>query len=415
MLSTLLPADVADLAGTAAAVVAGVLLWVLAARLRVSPASRAAVVALYAVAVLAVNLGSGPAVDGSGLLLLVAGATFAVGSGRARTLLATALLVAAVAATPVTAVGSLVLGAGMALRGELGRRLGLAGRAGIAAAGCAGAVAVAVALSRPDEPAALPVGAPAGLSVWTVLIVGLLWRRLPWLRPVAAAVLALLCCAWVPGPDADATLLVAAAVALLTAVVAEDTGRLLVRRALGVAAVAAVGAGTVWLAPASAAPGPDQHTVSAAPARSASRPVSVTIPAIGVSSTLEDLVADPRTGELAAPADPARAGWFAAGVVPGDQGPAVLGGHVDSRRGPGVFFRLRDLRPGDRVLVTRSDGVALTFTVIAVQAFPKTAFPTAAVYGPTAGPELRLVTCGGRFDRSARSYDDNVVVDAALA
>ena len=114
------------------------------------------------------------------------------------------------------------------------------------------------------------------------------------------------------------------------------------------------------------------------------------------------------------PADPARAGWYAAGVVPGDQGPAVIGGHVDSRSGPGVFFRLRTLRPGDLIDVTRSDGRTVRFPVIAVALYPKDRFPTEAVYGPTSGPELRLVTCGRAFDRSARSYDDNVVVDAVL-
>jgi len=79
-----------------------------------------------------------------------------------------------------------------------------------------------------------------------------------------------------------------------------------------------------------------------------------------------------------------------------------------------VFFRLRTLKPGDIIDVTRSDGRTVRFSVIAVALYPKDAFPTQAVYGPTSGPELRLVTCGGTFDRSVRSYEDNVVVDAAL-
>ena len=134
-----------------------------------------------------------------------------------------------------------------------------------------------------------------------------------------------------------------------------------------------------------------------------------------MNDRLDDLLADPVTGELAAPNDPARAGWYEAGVVPGDQGPAVIGGHVDSRRGPGVFFRLRTLHPGDLIQVTRSDGGTVRFSVLSVALYPKDRFPTQAVYGPTPAPELRLVTCGGRFDRSVRSYDDNVVVDAVLA
>jgi hypothetical protein len=144
------------------------------------------------------------------------------------------------------------------------------------------------------------------------------------------------------------------------------------------------------------------------------RPVAITIPTLGVAGPLENLTADPVTGELAAPDDPSRAGWYAAGVVPGDAGPAVVGGHVDSRSGPGVFFGLRELRPGDRIEIIRSDGRAVRFAVTAVAAYPKTEFPTAAVYGPAPGPELRLVTCGGQFDRSERSYRDNVVVDAVL-
>jgi len=281
------------------------------------------------------------------------------------------------------------------------------------------AAAVAFALARPDEPAALPPLVPAVLTLWGLLVAGVLWRRVTWLRPVCAALAGLVACLWIPGPDGDAVLVVVATSALLTAVAAEDISAVLARRALVAVAASAVAGATVLLTPAvsgeppallrppAAAPGP---AAVAAPAR----PVAVSIPALSVAGPLEELVADPATGELAAPHDPARAGWYAAGVVPGDQGPAVIGGHVDSRSGPGVFFRLRTLRPGDLVDVTRSDGRTVRFSVIAVALYPKDRFPTEAVYGPTSGPELRLVTCGGTFDRSARSYDDNVVVDAAL-
>lgn len=426
MLTALLPADLADLVGAVTAVVAGSLLWVLAARLRVGSASRTAVVALYAGAVLAVEVGSGPGVDGTGLLLLVAAAVCAVGGGTGRTVIGLVLLAGAVVVMPVAGAGVLVLLSGMALTGDLGRRAGTVPRFAAAAVGTAGAVAVVIVVARPEEPAALPTAVPAALSLWGVLVVGVLWRRLPWLRPVGAAVLAMLVCAWVPGPDADATLVAAAAVALATVMTAEDMGAAPARRALGAVAVGAVVAGTLLLTPTVGGPGtgpgsasfvrpedPGGVDVVAAPVPFL-RPVGVTIPAIGVSSPLADLVADPVTRELAAPADPSLAGWFAAGVVPGRLGPAVIGGHVDSRRGPGVFFRLRDLRPGDAVAVARSDGSTVHFAVIAVRRYPKTAFPTDAVYGPTAGPELRLVTCGGQFDRSVRSYDDNVVVDAVL-
>jgi Sortase domain len=151
--------------------------------------------------------------------------------------------------------------------------------------------------------------------------------------------------------------------------------------------------------------------LAAADTPDTARPVRVTIPAIGVASDLADLGVD-GTGALVPPTDFAQAGWFAAGPVPGDVGPAVLAGHVDSYRGPAVFFRLEDLESGDRVQVQRSDGRTVEFAVTRVAEYPKDHFATAEVYGPTADPQLRLITCGGSFDRSRRSYLDNVVVYA---
>jgi sortase (surface protein transpeptidase) len=135
------------------------------------------------------------------------------------------------------------------------------------------------------------------------------------------------------------------------------------------------------------------------------------IPAVDVDSELATIGVD-GAGALVPPADFSRAGWFAAGPAPGEVGPAVLAGHVDDRSGPAVFFRLEELVAGDQVLVTRGDGQTVAFTVTRVAAYPKSDFATAEVYGPTPGPELRLITCGGTFDRSRRSYTDNVVVFA---
>ncbi len=143
-------------------------------------------------------------------------------------------------------------------------------------------------------------------------------------------------------------------------------------------------------------------------------PVRLTIPSIGVATELTRLGVDP-TGRLVPPEDFAVAGWFAAGPAPGAVGPAVLAGHVDSRRGPAVFLRLGEVPVDSQVLVTREDGTTVHFTVTRVEQHPKDAFPTAEVYGPTAGAELRLITCGGDFDRGQRSYEDNVVVYAHLA
>lgn len=140
-------------------------------------------------------------------------------------------------------------------------------------------------------------------------------------------------------------------------------------------------------------------------------PVAVDIPRIGVHSRLVDLNVD-EAGVLDGPEDFAVAGWWAGGPVPGAVGAAVLVGHVDSYKGPAVFIRVRELKPGDRIDVGRLGGSTVSFTVDAVQQYRKDEFPTARVYGPTTGPELRLITCGGEFDRRTKSYRDNVVVYA---
>jgi hypothetical protein len=145
-----------------------------------------------------------------------------------------------------------------------------------------------------------------------------------------------------------------------------------------------------------------------------SPPVHLTIPALGVSSDLEHLGVRP-DGTLAPPAAFQRAGWFAGGVEPGQPGPAVIAGHVDSRSGPAVFQALGDLAPGDGIDVARADGSTVSFRVTEVTEHPKAAFPTEAVYGPVPGPELRLITCSGPFDEGTGHYVDNLVVFATLA
>jgi hypothetical protein len=146
----------------------------------------------------------------------------------------------------------------------------------------------------------------------------------------------------------------------------------------------------------------------------ASPPVRLTIPAIGVATPLVRLGRE-RDGGMQVPVDFGRAGWFAEGPVPGQVGPAVIAGHVDSRTGPAVFFRLRELRPGDTVQVELADGARLKFVVEQARRFPKATFPTAEVFGPAPWAALRLVTCGGDFDRARGSYRDNLVVFARLA
>jgi sortase (surface protein transpeptidase) len=141
-------------------------------------------------------------------------------------------------------------------------------------------------------------------------------------------------------------------------------------------------------------------------------PVALTIPAIGVSTPLIRLGLT-SAGTLQVPDRFDVAGWYDRSPRPGAIGPAVIAGHIDNVNGPAVFYRLGLLGPGDQVDVRRADGTVAVFQVTHVGLYPKDRFPTAAVYGATPGPELRLITCGGAFDWSRHSYLSNVVVYAA--
>ena len=146
-----------------------------------------------------------------------------------------------------------------------------------------------------------------------------------------------------------------------------------------------------------------------------SPPVALSIPSIGVRTRgIVDLHRDSR-GELEAPTDFDRAGWYADGPTPGEFGPSVIGAHVDSKAGPAVFYRLGSLQKGATVVVTRKDGSTARFVVDKVARYAKKDFPTAVVYGDTKGrAELRLITCGGAFDQSTGHYVDNIVAFAHL-
>lgn len=200
---------------------------------------------------------------------------------------------------------------------------------------------------------------------------------------------------------------VAVAVALTTTLVAcQDEG------AAPTTEVAAAGPSEVAQTPATPHPGLADYRVARPPTQVA-RPVRLRIPALGVDSPLDELgQAADRTVEV--PSDPLRAGWYGLGPRPGQAGPAVILGHVDGRSQPGVFFRVRELHAGAEVVVDRADGSSARFRITRVTRMPKSAFPTGEVYLPTAGPELRLVTCGGSFDAGTRHYRDNVIAYAVL-
>jgi hypothetical protein len=160
-------------------------------------------------------------------------------------------------------------------------------------------------------------------------------------------------------------------------------------------------------------PGGAADPTGAADPLGTAAPARIRIPDIGVDAPLEALHLLP-DGNLAAPRAWEEAGWYADGTRPGEIGPAVIAGHIDSTHGPAVFFRLDRLRPGARIEVERA-GRWLSFRAVSIAEYPKNAFPTAEVYGPTPDPQLRLITCGGAFDRGHGSYLDNTVVYAVAA
>ena len=246
-------------------------------------------------------------------------------------------------------------------------------------------------------PAAVPqTQLPKPPPAWgQVLVTTLgLWtsRRLPWLRRVPRRRLA--------------------ALALGAGLVAVAVG------STGLAADALSPQHAVRLpARPSSIPAPSGRTVlpaSLSAVQQVARPVWLSIPVIGVRTSLVDLGLR-SNGTLQVPSSTAVAGWYTGSSRPGTVGAAVIAGHVDSRSGPGIFFWLRDLRPGDRIYVGRADGTMAVFTVTAVRKVAKDLFPTAAVYGPVPDAELRLITCGGVFDRSLGSYLSNIVVFARLS
>ena len=205
-------------------------------------------------------------------------------------------------------------------------------------------------------------------------------------------------------------------------------GGLLATCAIG-AGLVAVAVGTTGLAATALSPAPAAPVARPAPipapsgrtalpalgemAGQPARPVWVSVPAIAVRTSLTALGLN-KNGTLQVPASTAVVVYTGA-PRPGAVGAAVIAGHVDSRSGAWHLLRLRTLRPGERVYVGRAYGTMAVFTITSVRMYPKDRFPSAAVYGSVPDAELRLITCGGVFDRSLGSYLSNVVVSARLA
>lgn len=159
--------------------------------------------------------------------------------------------------------------------------------------------------------------------------------------------------------------------------------------------------------------GSGQEAAAAAADMGKSVPRRISIPSLNVASSLEEL-GQQKGGAMETPRDPAKAGWYEPGPTPGARGPAVIAGHVSWNGEPSVFHRLSSLTAGDKIEVDREDGKTARFTVDRVAQYPKNRFPTVEVYKNIDHAGLRLITCGGEFDKSERYYSDNMVVFASL-
>ena len=172
--------------------------------------------------------------------------------------------------------------------------------------------------------------------------------------------------------------------------------------------------------PVTAAPAAPAGPSAAGPAPSHTAapfvPTRVRVPRIGIDAPVVPVTVRP-DGLLAVPADVRTVGWWSAGApAAASSGSVVLAGHVDSaRQGPGAFFGIRALEPGDRVILSSADGRTAAYTVAARRQYPKSTLPAGQAFDQDTMPRLVLVTCGGSFDRATRHYSDNVVVYALPA
>jgi sortase (surface protein transpeptidase) len=162
-------------------------------------------------------------------------------------------------------------------------------------------------------------------------------------------------------------------------------------------------------------PVPTDPRATKSPALTAATPTQLSIPSIGVNGTLLKLGLNKDKSVQVPPLTRnAHAGWLRTSPTPGQIGPAVILGHVDSKYGPGVFFKLGALKPGATVRITRTDHTVAVFKVDRVVSYPKATFPTLAVYGNTDHAALRLITCGGKFDPNRQGYQSNIVAYASM-
>jgi sortase (surface protein transpeptidase) len=162
---------------------------------------------------------------------------------------------------------------------------------------------------------------------------------------------------------------------------------------------------------------PPKPAPSAQPAiipPTAALPVRIQIPSIDLNTQLTQLAVN-STDQPSAPPNPWVPGWYPASPAPGDVGPAIIAGHLDTYTGPAIFWRLSQVQVGDTILISRADGTTITFDVYRIQAVSQQNFPSQEVYGPTPFPELRLLTCAGTWNSAIGKYSQNLVVFGRLS
>ncbi len=232
-----------------------------------------------------------------------------------------------------------------------------------------------------------------------------------------ALLLSLTACGGAASPTIGPTVAPAAAVATAGATATTTRGAVTPIAASATVATPML-ATRVAVAPTGAAPtvgegaatvGAPSPTVAAAPR--VGQPVRLQIPAIRVDAAIEQ-VGLTANGDMDTPKDYDNTGWYTPGSRPGDPGNAVIAGHVDSKTDIAVFWYLRDLRPGDEIVVVGDDGIARRFVVTLTEAYVRAAAPLTRIFGPTSGAHLNLITCAGDFDRKKGAYDKNLVVYA---
>lgn len=147
---------------------------------------------------------------------------------------------------------------------------------------------------------------------------------------------------------------------------------------------------------------------------SRSTPSRIVIPKINLDTTFVQPLGLMPDKTVSVPESYTQVGWYSGGVSPGEVGPTVILGHVDSFEGPAVFYKLSKLEPGDEVQIAREDGTTAIFEVINTERYSQDAFPTELVYGKTNFAALRLVTCTGTFNKGKQRYSHNLVVYGKL-